>query len=93
MDEKIVSERHKPGLDLIELHGAPGYQMEHISISNSSNNGLRIEIMDTGEDREDHSNGWWCFHIQSAETARLIARKLVEFSEHMDDPGNAPSSP
>lgn len=90
MDEKIIEERHEPGIDLIELHGAPGYQMEHLLILNSSSNGLRLEIMDTGEDRDEDSNGWWCFHIKSADTARLIAKKLLEFSECMDNPGTAP---
>ncbi len=82
MHEKIVEERRETGFDLIHLHGAPGYHTEHIMISRGSSNGLRIEISDDGDDSGNpDSDGWWCFHIDSPETARLLATKLLEFSE------------
>lgn len=81
MDEKITEDRSEPGLKLFQMHGAPGYQMEHISVENTLSNGLRIQIMDDGDGDEDAgSNGWWAFHIESREAAELIARKLLEFA-------------
>ena len=55
-------------------------------MSNGLSNGLRLEIMDDGDEDEDGSDGWWCFHIKSPETARLIAAKLLEWSNRIADP-------
>lgn len=80
--EKIIEERAETNLDIIHLQGEPGYQTEHLLISRTLNNGLRLEISDDGEedDGSDGSDGWWCFHINSPETAKLIAEKLLAFA-------------
>lgn len=81
--EKIITDERRPGIELLELQGEPGYHTEHICVSNSLLNGLRIEIFDEGEEGEEGSDGWWCFHIRNPETARLIAAKLLEWSERI----------
>jgi hypothetical protein len=87
MGEVIVRMERKPGIELLHLTGAPGYQTEHLILSNSGSNGLRFEIMDDGDDVDSPgSDGWWCFHIKSPETARLIAAKLLEWSDRIANP-------
>lgn len=77
--EIIVCDERRPGIELIELRGTPGYDDEQLIVSNSSGNGLRIEI--TNEDTD-----WACFHIKHKETALLIAAKLTEWCERIADP-------
>lgn len=89
MPEKVIEERSEKNLDIIHLQGEHGYQTEHLSISRTLNNGLRLEISDDGEEQDgsDGSDGWWSFHIHSPETARLIAEKLLAFADrHFGQP-------
>ena len=86
MDEIIVCNESRPGIEILELQGSAGYGQEHLIVSNGLSNGLRLEIMDDGDEDEDGSDGWWCFHIKSPETARLIAAKLLEWSNRIADP-------
>lgn len=85
--ETIVVDEKRLGIELLELQGTPGYHTEHLLLSNSLSNGLRFEIMDDGdEDTHDGSDGWWCFHIKSPETAKMIAAKLLEWCDRIADP-------
>lgn len=86
MDEIIICNESRPGIETLELQGSAGYGQEHLSLSNGLSNGLRFEIMDDGSEGEGGSNGWWCFHIKSPETAKLIAAKLLEWSDRIADP-------
>jgi hypothetical protein len=88
MDEIIICDTKRPGIELLEMRGMPGYQDEHFLLSNSLGNGLRIEIAD---DDEEHDCGCFhAFHIHSSETALLIAAKLIEWSKRICDPPHVP---
>lgn len=78
--EPIIADERRPGIELLHLQGTPGYQDEHLIVSNGLSNGLRLEILN------DDLDGWACFHIQHKSTAQLIAQKLVEWCERMADP-------
>ena len=79
MEEKVVAGEARPGIELLHMVGAPGYEDEEIIVSNSLSNGLRIEI--TNEDMD-----WACFHIHSPATALLIAERLTEWSQRICNP-------
>lgn len=81
MNEVILEERIEENIDILHLQGSPGYQMEHLMISRTLNDGLRLEIADDGEYDEAGSDGWWCFHIKSPEAAKLIAERLLAYAE------------
>lgn len=80
--EKLICDEKRPGIELLHMRGTPGYDDEEIIVSNGLSNGLRIEI--TNEDMD-----WATFHIQSKGTARLIAAKLIEWSERICNPPDA----
>jgi hypothetical protein len=80
--ETLICDERRPGIELCHLQGGPGYEDEHLVLSNSLSNGLRFEI--TNEDMD-----WACFHIQSRETALMLAAKLTEWCERMADPPKA----
>lgn len=63
----------------LHLQGGPGYGDEQIIVESSPSNGLRIEIL--YEDEDSIAQYWVPFHIHSTETARLIAKRLLEFCE------------
>ena len=86
MDEIIICNERRPGIEILELQGSAGYDQEHLSVSNGLSNGLRLEIMGDGDEYADGSHGWWCFHITSPETAKLIAAKLLEWSDRIANP-------
>ena len=88
MDEIIICNESRPGIEILELQGSQGYGQEHLIVSNGLSNGLRLDIMKDRDDDEDEpsSGDWWCFHIKSPETAKLIAAKLLEWSDRIADP-------
>jgi hypothetical protein len=79
VSEKVIFNETRPGIELIEMKGGPGYDDEQIVVSNGLANGLRIEIANEDTD-------WACFHIRSKGTALLIAAKLTEWCERMANP-------
>jgi hypothetical protein len=91
--EHILEDASKPGVELLHLQGAPGYQDEFLLLSNGLINGLRFEIRNEIEDDGfDHSGDWMCFHIANAETAKLIAARLLEWAQRIAEPLAQPDS-
>lgn len=76
----ITEDEVRPGIEVLTLQGAPGYEDEAISVANSLSNGLRLEILNEDLD------GLAIFHITSKRDAHLIAQKLTEWCERMADP-------
>lgn len=79
MEERVVRDENLPGVELLEIVGAPGYEDEKLLVSNGLLNGLRIEILNEDTD-------WTSFHIHSPETARVVAAKLLEWCKRIADP-------
>jgi len=80
-DEILVCDEKRPGIELIEYRGAPGYGEEQFILENSLSNGLRFTVMD----KED-APFWAHFHIHNPETARKIAARLNEFADRIANP-------
>ena len=79
MTEEVIVNEQRPGIELVHMRGEPGYEDEELILSNGIGNGLRFEI--TNEDTD-----WASFHINSRETALLLAAKLTEWCERIADP-------
>lgn len=75
----ILEDEARPGIELLTMRGAPGCEDETISVSNSLNNGLRIQILNDELD-------WAAFHFKSRRDAVLVAAKLLEWCNRMADP-------
>lgn len=81
----ILVDELRPGVELLHMRGPAGYGDEEIIVSNSLSNGLRIEV--TGDDVD-----WAPFHIKDAQTARIIATKLLAWCERIADPPECPGN-
>jgi hypothetical protein len=79
MYAKIVTDEKRSGIELLELQGGPCYEEERLTLSNSLSNGLRLQVDDEGCEIAH-------FHIEDAETAKLIATRLLEWSERIANP-------
>jgi hypothetical protein len=77
---KIICDERRPGIELVQFQGPPGYEDEMLSVENGLSNGLRLQILNEDLD------GWAAFHIHDPQTARLIAARLVEWSSRIADP-------
>lgn len=77
MEIKVCDER-RPGIEILEYHGGPGYDEERLTLENSLGNGLRFLVLD--DDVLAH------FHIHNPETARTIASRLLEWCERIANP-------
>ncbi len=76
--EYVVCDENRGGLEIVELHGMMGYEQEKLILENGLSNGLRFLVMD--------DDCWAHFHINSPGTAKLIAKRLLEFCERIADP-------
>ncbi len=77
MDIKVCDEQ-RHGIELLEYHGGPGYEDERLVLENGLTNGLRFLVMD--------NDSYGHFHIKDAETAKVIASRLLEWSDRISDP-------
>lgn len=82
MTEYLVCDEQRPGIELIEFHGGPGYDEERITIQNGLSNGLRILVIDDNEGDPMIAH----FHIKSPDTAKRLARRLMEWADRITDP-------
>jgi hypothetical protein len=77
--ERLIADEARPGIEFIELGGGPGYEDERLILQNGLGNGLRFLMQD--EDTELAH-----FHINSPETALLIAERLTAWAARIADP-------
>lgn len=82
MSEKIIADEINPGEEVLHLQGGTGHEDEELMISNSVRNGLRVDVYN------DEQLEWACFSVQSADMARLIGERLLEWALRI---GNPPS--
>lgn len=82
--ERLVCDEQRPGIELVEIHGGPGYSGERITLENGLGNGLRFLVLDIDDEGPGKALGH--FHIHDPETARLIAARLLEWCERIADP-------
>lgn len=80
MGERLICDEKRPGIELIQYIGVPGYEDEQILLSNSLGNGLRFEILN------DDIGDWACFHINDPATALSLAGRLIEWSRRIAEP-------
>ena len=87
MSDKImvVADECRPGIEILELRNEPGYEDEHLVLSNGLSNGLRFQIWED-ETEEDGGTDIAHFHIKSRETALLIAARLTQWAERIANP-------
>lgn len=82
--EYLVCDERRPGIEVFELHGAEGYEGERLILENGLSNGLRFLITDA---MDDGDGGCFAhFHIQSSKAAKLLAQRLIEFSDRIANP-------
>ena len=82
MKEIKVCDESRPGIEILEYHGGPGYEDERLTLENGLGNGLRFLIVD-----DDEGNPFLAhFHIHDPECARTIANRLLEWSERIANP-------
>lgn len=81
MEIKVCDEQ-RPGIEILEYHGGPGYDSERLTLENGLGNGLRFLIIDS-----DVGNPYLAhFHIHDPETAKTIAARLLEWADRIADP-------
>lgn len=84
MEIKVCDEQ-RPGIELLEFHGGPGYDGERLFLENGLGNGLRFLICD--EDEDNNGRPFVChFHIHDPQTAKTIATRLMEWANRIADP-------
>lgn len=83
--ERLICDEQRPGIELIEFHGGPGYDDERITIENGLSNGLRILVIDDNDGQPFLAH----FHIQSPQTALKLAERLTQWAERIADPPSA----
>lgn len=76
--EVVILDENRPGCETIEIQGSLGYEDERLFVTNSLNDGLRVEIQNDG----DASS----FQITDRKTAILIAAKLISWGERIAEP-------
>lgn len=81
MEIKVCDES-RPGLEILEYHGGPGYDEERMILENSLGSGLRFLVQDDDDDHPFLAH----FHIKNPETARAIAARLLEWCERIAAP-------
>lgn len=80
--ERKVCDEQRPGIEILEYHGGPGYDDERLTLENGLGNGLRFLVQDDADGNPFLAH----FHITDPETARTIAKRLLEWSERIADP-------
>jgi hypothetical protein len=85
MEIKVCDEQ-RPCIEILEFHGGPGYDEERLMLENGLSNGLRFLIVDG----EDENVFLAHFHIHDPETARTIAKRLLEWSDRIANPPAVP---
>ena len=81
MEIKVCDER-RPGIEILEFHGGPGYDEERLTLENGLTNGLRFLVMDG----EDENVFLAHFHINDPATAKTIAARLNEWADRIANP-------
>ena len=81
MEIKVCDDR-RPGIEILEFHGGPGYDDERLILENGLTNGLRFLILDT--EHPDFCLGH--FHIHDPATAKTIAGRLNEWADRIANP-------
>ena len=82
MTEIKVCDERRPGIEILEFHGGPGYEEERFTLENGMSNGLRFLIQDDWDGIPILAH----FHIHHPETAKTIARRLMEMADRIADP-------
>jgi hypothetical protein len=82
MTEIKVSDEQRPGIEILEYHGGPGYDDERLTLENGMSNGLRFLVQDDCDGIPFLAH----FHIHDPEVARTIGRKLIEWSDRIANP-------
>jgi len=86
-DAETCEKHCNPGIERIELRGAPGYDEERLVLQNSLGNGLRLLIEDTISD-DSPETFLAHFHFHSPEAAKFVAAKLIEWSDRIANPAS-----
>jgi len=81
----IIYDELRPGIELLQLQGVPGYETEHLILSNSLSNGLRFQLWEDASD-DDDSTEIAHFHVMARSTALLIAARLTSWANRIADP-------
>lgn len=84
MEIKVCDEK-RPGIEILEYHGGPGYDDERLTLQNGLSNGLRFLVADDVDGNQFLAH----FHIHDPETARTIGRRLIEWAERIANPPSA----